>query len=69
MELWIARDKNGGLFMYVSNPTCDEETKTFWTENEEFFRLSKNFFPEVTFENSPQKVKIELIKNSDESKI
>ena len=62
MEFWIARDKNGGLFMYVSKPACDEETKTFWTDNEDFFRLSKNFFPEVTFENSPQQIRLELIK-------
>lgn len=61
MKLWIARDRNGGLFMYVSKPTFDEKTNTFWTDNEEFFRLAKNFFPEVTFENSPQLVEIKLV--------
>lgn len=59
MELWIARDQDGDLNIYDSEPV-----KILWWL---FYRRKKcgyiqdNEFPEVTWENSPQKVKLELI--------
>ena len=49
MELWIARDDDMEQIWSVS------------TECGKSYRLDSDLFPEVTFENSPRKVKIELI--------
>ena len=59
MELWIARDKNGTLKLWFNKPV---KQKYQFYNNDGFFILDEKLFPEVTFENSPQKVKLELIK-------
>ena len=77
MELWIARDKhipdgtfpypegfNGDLYLYSSEPYIKKNTSRdgIWTcKQEEFIELDYKLFPEVTFENSPQKVKLKLV--------
>ena len=62
MELWIARDKDNTLTVFQSKPVFDEN-KGLWDEilNEDCMVIEPFRFPEVTFENSPQKVKIELV--------
>lgn len=60
MEYWIARDKNGNLFIYKDCPNRCKLSGHFRTIGE-YFHISCHLFPEVTFENSPQKVKLELI--------
>ena len=60
MELWIARDKDGDIALYYGKPALDR-FKEFWCHAPFAMRLSNNLFSEVTFENSPQKVKIELV--------
>lgn len=64
MELWIARDEDdagGELYLYTKQPFL-MRNKICWDSEELFYaRLPKELFPEVTFENSPQKVRIELI--------
>ena len=60
MELWIARNKNGDLWLYKDKPTLSMSGKAFTSGIfGDFFSID---IPEVTFENSPQKVKIELDK-------
>lgn len=75
MKLWIARDKNGDMGLYSQKPIWRKVT---WPS--EFYDwlgeigdasfmgfLDKDSFPEVTFENSPQEVKLTLLnKNSNE---
>jgi hypothetical protein len=61
MKLWIARDKDGGLFLYSKEPTLygdyyDSPIGTLFGE------LDNYIFPEVTFENSPQEVELKLVK-------
>lgn len=62
MKLWIARDKDGYLGLYEKYPTWVQinEFKKDWAGH---FKCSlpENTFPEITFENSPQQVKLELI--------
>lgn len=63
MKLWIARDKNGTLWIYKNKPQLDIN---YWYDvsggtNGCIAKLSENSFPEITFENSPRQVKIELI--------
>ena len=68
MKLYIARDKDGDLGLYRLQPVLDLDGKSWSLNSEsgvmykEFIELDKNSFPEVTFENSPQQVKINLIK-------
>ena len=59
MEMWIARDKTGYIGIYYEKP--------MWKENKLGIKdwvghfmgyLSKQSFPEVTFENSPQEVEL-----------
>ena len=68
MELWIARDKDGGLFLYNYEPcknkisgrfTCCIKPNGTWSEE---YELNRHLLPEVTFENSPQQVEIKLVK-------
>ena len=65
MELWIARDLDGTLILsnrlpYLPNKSYDF---FFFGDDVSIYYLDRNIFPEVTFENSPQKVRIELIKD------
>lgn len=74
MELWIARDKNGSLSLYICKPI--EINGRFYV-HDGYHRIdydasyvkgwyidgiNRNLFPEITFENSPQLVEINLIK-------
>ena len=62
MELWIARDKHNDLWMFENIPVLCQDECWCDSKNGNFMLLDKTLFPELTFENSPQKVKIELIK-------
>ena len=64
MKLWIARDKDDTLCLFREKPTLDVY---YWFDNSLgmtgcIAELLKTDFPEITFENSPQRVKIKLIK-------
>lgn len=68
IEFWIAREKNGVLYLYKDKPIYVQE-QGYWRENqdinEDYFgevELPKRMFPKVTFENSPQQVEIKIIK-------
>lgn len=60
MKLWISRDKNGTLILHESKPYC---LYSVWHNCNQEFILENDFFPQVTFENSPQEVEIKLINN------
>ena len=62
MKLWIARDEDSLIYLYMKKPvliTHYFDTKYLIGE------IDKNLFPEVTFENSPQRVEVKLIKDYD----
>lgn len=62
MKLWIARDEDGSLFMYREKPILyNSRWRNGYAHSKHCFVLPENIFPEVTFENSPQEVKIELV--------
>lgn len=74
VEVWLARDGSGILCAYLHKPICNMEpfSKSCywidWVSNKmKIFRnryppleLDRKSFPEVTFENSPQKARIIL---------
>jgi hypothetical protein len=58
MKMWIARDLNGGLFLFSEKPRLIRDHH-YWCGNN-WYKINRNLFPEVTFENSPQEVEIVL---------
>ena len=59
--MWIARDKNGSLCMYKTKPVRLKTDAEFRPNNSadlgEWFELTPKLNKEITWENSPQKVK------------
>jgi|DEB0MinimDraft_6_1074348.scaffolds.fasta_scaffold14989_5 hypothetical protein len=49
---WVARDE-GGLFAFSEEP---EFFRGEWSSDSDYHKLPANLFPQVTFENSPQKL-------------
>ena len=60
MKLWIARDLSGTLCLFEAEPYLNIYKD--WDSNENYFMIDENQFPEVTFENSPQEVELNLVK-------
>lgn len=56
MEFWIARDKNGGLFLYAEKPYRD--ALVWLSEHMECCEINKALFPEINWEDEPIKVKL-----------
>lgn len=66
--MWLARDKNGDIALFLrQKPTLNADGDIWQTSEEEVVNneccppclmLQKHLFPEVTFENSPQEVEI-----------
>jgi hypothetical protein len=59
-ELWVARDKKNKalIYLYRNKPFRDIESGIFYEEDSDVIELPEEAFPEVTWENSPQKVNI-----------
>ena len=64
MELWIARDYySQELHLYKNEPTIDYNDRA-WEDRKDiegWYYIDADLFPEITFENSPKKIKIELL--------
>lgn len=57
MDFWISRDKTGLLVLHTSEPIKSLYTPIF-ISNACTIVLPREKYPEVTFENSPQKYKL-----------
>lgn len=62
MKFWIARDIDGGLYLYMNKPIRGDYRFTCGYVFDDYIQLDSDEFPEVTFENSPQEVELKLIK-------
>ena len=71
MKMWIARTPNNGLYLFVNKPFWREDLGLWcewvkWTTESDRlcagYYFNPDSFPEVTFENSPMEVEIELKK-------
>lgn len=67
MELYVARDEDGRLFLYLNEPERDYTYGVFqrsagnsWT-TEDFMEMPQTAFSSVTWENSPVKVTLNLL--------
>ena len=59
-NLWLARDKNGSLWVYKRKPERTEKSFDIkWGVHERIW-LNGEDFPEVTWENSPMQVELKL---------
>ena len=66
MELWIARDESGRLYVYRGKPEMGKrcffpQYKVVCIDKrlyDDFMRLPDDYYPEVTWENSPKKLGI-----------
>ena len=63
MKLWLARDKSGFLLLFESTPI--KKGNGFYSLEGHYYVLFGELFPEVTWENSPKKVKLELVKQKE----
>lgn len=65
MELWIARDRDGELCLYEGGKP--ERRNNWFVPNpygeSDSWNISQKFLPELTWENSPKKVRIELLED------
>lgn len=60
LKAWVARDKDGMLFLYLANP---RKSQSKWLPNIrfEFIELSRESFPEVKWEDEePTEVSITI---------
>ena len=57
MEFWISRDRLGLLLLHTSKPIKSSRSPIF-ISNGCTIVLPRERYPEVTFENSPQKYKL-----------
>lgn len=51
---------DGSLYVYRKKP-LHNGCKTFIAQSSQWWRINKNEFPEVTFENSPMEVELKLV--------
>lgn len=66
MKLWVARDFDGVLNLYVTKPSLDSIDNMYYADSDmedDYLNIDKELFPEVTFENSPQEVELKLVEN------
>ena len=62
MKLWIARDKDGMLYLYDSKPYLPYDNAGYYdSANGYYYDLPIDWFPELTFDNSPKEVEFNLI--------
>lgn len=60
MKLWIARDKNGNLHIHRTEPKLI--LGEIWVSLN-YWQLYRSEFPEVTFENSPKEIIINIVES------
>jgi hypothetical protein len=61
MKIWVARDKYGYLTLHEEVPF--NNSGMWFSDNgttKPYLRISKDCFPEVTYDNSPQEVELNL---------
>lgn len=62
MEWWIARNKGNCLGLYPDEPRYDHRYDEWTSKYAECITLPFSSFPEVTWDNSPQQIEVNLIK-------
>ena len=63
MKMWIARNSSRALFLFPEKPRLMNGYNCW--EGSEWYRINRDLFPEVTFENSPMEVELKLASNEN----
>ena len=69
IRAWVAREKNGALFLYYEKP---KKSKSYWTNSNTFnsLVLPKEAFPNVKWEdNEPTRVCIRIAQYDNQKKL
>ena len=63
-EMWVARDKNNSLWLFLDEkPKKNEEVEMWTTLEMKVVKLDIRLFPEVQWsDDEPIKVKLEIVK-------
>ena len=61
MKLWAARSLDNSVLLCTEKMSFNKQFKEWGSYYGSFLRLPEEFFPQLTFENSPQPIKIELL--------
>lgn len=56
--MWVARDKDGELYLYSLKPIKGDKHFVCNTFNSEYMQLDSDILSEVTWENSPVEIEI-----------
>ena len=66
-EGYIARDKNGDLYLYSDKPERSDYRHNVWISKYgvNYYAVNNNSFPEVQWETEPKKVQV-IIKDINE---
>ena len=63
--MWIARDRDGGLYLYSNAPRINYNKGWFMVKCGNCISVNSNLLPEVTFENSPIEVEVNYPRTKD----
>ena len=63
-KVWVAMDESTKVYLYKTKPTLDKDQGMFLDHNKGYAYLDekmvKGLFPNLTFKNSPKKVKLSI---------
>ena len=57
-KLWVARERSGGLFLYKTKPILDCDFGIWFSDLDCMGTISKNLFPDLTWEDEPIDVEL-----------
>ena len=57
-KLWVARERSGGLFLYKTKPILDCDFGIWFSDLDCMGTISKNLFPDLTWEDEPIEVEL-----------
>lgn len=64
-EGWLSKDESGDVYLAQNKPNC---YSGIWHDMGENLQLGESDFPELTFENSPIKVKVTIERSEEDFK-
>lgn len=68
IEAWVARDKDGMLYLYTAKP---QKTSDYWNSTKVgYMNLDDSLFPEVQWsDEEPKEIRLSIRDNMEKSKI
>lgn len=67
-KLWIARERGGRPFLYEAKPILDYDFGIWFSDLNCIGTVSKNFFPELKWEDEPIQVELRSVITDIEAK-